>query len=218
MQCAVSHPNGLIPEQRVSRALEATSVREPRPMVAPELPPAAAHWLDDQALARLAPAAVLVPIVQRPAEGAGVVLTVRSTALRKHAGQVSFPGGRRDAPDAGPVENALREADEEIGLDPRRVTVAGYLDDYPTITGFRVTPVVGFVAPPVVLCVDGVEATDHFEVPLAYLLDPTNYRRRWFQRDGVDVPVYEVPYGERVIWGATAGMLHDLASRCRALA
>lgn len=146
-----------------------------------------------------------------------MLLTVRARQLRNHAGQISFPGGRRDAEDADVDANALREAHEEVGLDPAHVTVVGYLDDYPTITGFRVTPVVGLIDARTPLAPDGVEVASFFEVPLAFLLDPANYQRHWFRRDGLDLPFYAVPYGERFIWGATAGMLYELAQRCAAV-
>lgn len=165
--------------------------------------------------AGLVPSAVLVPVIRRP-RGPRVLLTLRANSLRNHAGQISFPGGRRDPEDAGPVANALREAREEVALDPAHVAVIGFLDDYPTVTGYRVTPVVALVDDAAQVAADGVEVVDTFEVPLDFLLDSGNYQRRWFDRAGMRLPFYAVPHGERLIWGATAGMLHELSRRFRA--
>ncbi len=155
---------------------------------------------------RIIPAAVLVPLVERPS-GLTVLLTVRSEALKHHAGQVSFPGGRLDPDDAGPREAALREATEEIGLPPGNVEVAGYLQNYLTITGYSVTPVVGFVDPAFDLALDPTEVSDAFEVPLDYLFAPGNMQRRYKRYLGVRLPYFEIPWGHYRIWGATAAML-----------
>lgn len=166
-------------------------------------------------LSALAPAAVLVPVFERP-QGLHVLFTVRADGLRNHAGQISFPGGRRDPTDSGPVDNALRESREEVGLDAAHVDVVGFLDDYPTVTGFKVTPVVGLVSPAARVTADGVEVVDMFEVPLAYLLDRRNYQRHWLEQGGLRLPYYAVIHGERFIWGATAGMLRNLTDRVEA--
>ena len=160
------------------------------------------------------PAAVLMPLVERPE--LSVLLTQRATELRNHAGQISFPGGRIEGGDAGPREAALREAHEEIGLDERFVSVVGYLPDHVVMTGFRVTPVVAFVRPGFELLLDAREVTDTFEVPLDYVFDPANHQLR-LRRSGFtgeEVEFCDIPYGERNIWGATAGMLLTLYRLC----
>lgn len=158
---------------------------------------------------RMTPAAVLVAVVDRP-EGLTVLLTQRAENLKHHPGQISFPGGRIEDDDASVAAAAMREAQEEIGLEPQFVEVTGYLDNYLTITGYTVTPVVGIVQPGFQLVPDQVEATEAFEVPLEFLMDPKNHVRR--QRTVFDraVAVYEIRYGERNIWGATAGMLINM--------
>lgn len=195
--------------ERLRRGLETTSGQAPRPLVSLGLPSAIEHMLDDRVLAGLRPAAVLVPVIAHEGDPQ-VLFTVRTRHMRKHAGQISFPGGSADSGDSGPVDTALRESEEEIALERGRVRILGYLDDYPTITGFRVTPVVGLVEPGARTRPDGVEVEEVFEVPLHFVLDPENYRRRHLLRDGVKLPYWGLPYGERFIWGATAGMLRDL--------
>ncbi|MEE8157539.1 MAG: CoA pyrophosphatase [Gammaproteobacteria bacterium] len=160
------------------------------------------------------PAAVLVPLVERSA-GLTVLLTVRALDLPEHPGQISFPGGRVEPGDAGPSDTALRETEEEIGLQRHFVTIAGYLDNYPTITGYAVTPVVGFVRTGFTLVPDQVEVSNVFEVPLDYVLDPANHRRRQDVLSGAPVTYYEILYNERRIWGATAGMLVSLYQRLK---
>jgi 8-oxo-dGTP pyrophosphatase MutT (NUDIX family) len=159
------------------------------------------------------PAAVLVPLVQRPE--LTVLLTQRATRLRSHAGQVSFPGGRIEAADGSPRAAALREAHEEIGLEERFVSVIGYLPDHIVMTGFRVTPVVAFVQPGFTLTPDVREVEDTFEVPVSYIFDPANYRvRRRSGFTGEEVEFYDLPWQGRDIWGATAGMLMTLYREC----
>jgi 8-oxo-dGTP pyrophosphatase MutT (NUDIX family) len=158
------------------------------------------------------PAAVLVPIVDRP-EGLTVLLTQRTDHLADHAGQISFPGGRIEPEDATPEDAALREAREEIGLDARHVHVIGRLDLYRTTTGFEVVPVVGLIHPAMTLRPDPREVADVFEVPLDFLIDPANRERRSREWRGATRSFYVMPYLGRHIWGATAGMLVDLAER-----
>lgn len=154
-------------------------------------------------------AAVLIPIVDRPG-GMTVLLTQRTEHLDDHAGQVSFPGGRVEAEDAGPVATALRETEEEIGLAASHVEIVGQLDDYVIRTGFLVTPVVGLVAPPFTLELDEFEVAEVFELPLAFVLDPANHQRRSRVWNGAERFFYVLPFEDRYVWGATAGMLVNL--------
>ena len=154
-------------------------------------------------------AAVLVPIVNQPG-GPTLMLTQRTAHLHDHAGQISFPGGRVDKGDADRVATALREAEEETGLSRSRVEIIGRLPDYDIPTGFRVTPVVGWVEPPFEIRPDPFEVADVFEVPLGFFLDPANHQRHSDMKDGRIRYYYSMPYGERNIWGATAGILYSL--------
>lgn len=155
---------------------------------------------------RATPAAVLVPLVNRD-EGLTVLLTQRSPDLADHPGQISFPGGRMDPGDADLGATALREAQEEVGLHGSRVSLLGELASYDTVTGYRVTPVVGWVEPPFSIAPDPVEVADVFEVPLAFLLDPAHQQRHFRMQGLVRRDFWAIPYGERYIWGATAAML-----------
>lgn len=157
----------------------------------------------------LTPASVLFPIVLRPGEPT-VLLTQRTAHLKDHPGQISFPGGRAEPDDPSPAHTALREAEEEIGLLPAHVEIAGYLPEYLTSTGFRVTPVVAVVTPPFALRPDAFEVAEVFEVPLAFLLDPANHKRHSLHYRGQLRHYYAMPYGDYFIWGATAGMIMSL--------
>jgi 8-oxo-dGTP pyrophosphatase MutT (NUDIX family) len=189
-------------------------------------PPAQQDWLA-RALARPAPAsarnlsdgfrlpgregeptraAVLVPLVNRP-DGLHVLLTERSADLPDHPGQISFPGGRVEPDDASLAAAALREAAEEVGLAHERVAILGQLAEYETVTGYRVTPVVGWVEPPFTLTPDPIEVADVFEVPLHFLLDPANQQRHYRMLGTLRRDYWAIPYRERYIWGATAAML-----------
>ena len=154
-------------------------------------------------------ASVLVPIVARPDE-LTMLLTRRTAHLKNHSGQIAFPGGGAEAGDASTEATALHEAREEIGLDPARVELLGRLSDYHTRTDYRVTPVVGLVAPPFELSLDAHEVDAAFEVPLSFLLDPANHLRHQREFQGRMVPFYAIPYRDHYIWGATAGMLINL--------
>ena len=152
------------------------------------------------------PAAVLLLVVNHPA-GHTVVFTQRTAHLADHAGQISFPGGRCDADDRTPERTALREAEEEIGLSPAQVEVLGRMPDYHTGTGYRVTPIVGWAEGPLAYRPDPHEVDEVFEVPLAFLLDPRNHRQETAFQRGRLRSYWAMPFGERYIWGATAGML-----------
>lgn len=157
------------------------------------------------------PAAVLVPLVQRPGSMT-VLLTQRTAHLAHHPGQISFPGGRLEDGDNGDaIAAALRETEEEIGLARRHVTILGRLDDYVTGTGFLITPMVGVVDPPFDLTPDPFEVAEVFEVPLDFLLDPQNHKLNRVVVEGRRRPFWSMTWDERVIWGATAGMLVNLA-------
>jgi 8-oxo-dGTP pyrophosphatase MutT (NUDIX family) len=159
--------------------------------------------------AALTAAAVLVPIVVH-VSGLTVVFTKRTSHLKAHSGQVSFPGGRAEPHDPTPEFTALRETEEEIGLAMDRIEVLARLPEYHTRTGFRVTPVVGLLTPPLELAPDPREVEEVFEVPLAFLLDPANHRRETRELQGRTVGYYAMHYEGRMIWGATAGMIVNL--------
>ncbi|PWF46008.1 CoA pyrophosphatase [Massilia glaciei] len=162
------------------------------------------------------PAAVLIPLVQR-AHGLTMLLTQRTAHLTDHAGQISFPGGRAEACDASPIETALRETEEEIGLDRRHVDILGVLPEYMTGTGYSVTPVVALVTPPFTLLPDPNEVDEIFEVPLEFLMDGMHHQRLSFALpEGTRRSFYAMPYERFYIWGATAGMLRNLFHLLRA--
>lgn len=160
----------------------------------------------------LTPAAVLVAVTDRPEPG--VILTRRTETLRRHAGQVSFPGGRID-PGEDAIAAALREAEEEIALPSDRVELVGPADRYVTVTGFQVTPVIGVVPPDLPLTPSAAEVADWFEAPLDFLLDPANHLEREVDWQGRRRRYYEILWNERRIWGATAAMIVNLARRLR---
>jgi len=157
------------------------------------------------------PAAVLIPVVDRPQPT--VLLTQRSAHLNDHAGQISFPGGKIDATDASPLDTALREAEEEIGLSREFVDPIGYLDLYGTSFGFRILPTLARVRPEFDLRINKSEVDDAFEVPLAFLMDPANHQVHSREFRGMARSFYAMPFAERYIWGATAGILRDLYER-----
>ncbi len=155
------------------------------------------------------PAAVLVPVVNRSA-GPTLMFTQRTSHLHDHAGQISFPGGRVEATDSDREATALREAEEETGLERSRIEILGRLPEYDIMTGFRVTPVVGWVEPPFELRPDPFEVEKVFEVPLEFFLDPGNHEAHSREVNGMVRHYYAMPYGEHYIWGATAGMVRML--------
>lgn len=157
------------------------------------------------------PAAVLVPVVDHAQPT--VLLTLRTAALPSHAGQIAFPGGKIEPGDATPLAAALREAHEEIGLDRHLVEPIGYLDLYLTFSGFRILPAVARIDPRFKFTLNRTEVEDAFEVPLAFLMDAQNHALHSRDWKGVVRRYYAMPFGERYIWGVTAGILRNLYER-----
>jgi 8-oxo-dGTP pyrophosphatase MutT (NUDIX family) len=157
------------------------------------------------------PAAVLVPIVDRSEPT--VLLTLRTADLASHAGQIAFPGGRIEPDDASPVAAAMREAREEIGLASALIEPIGYLDLYLTFSGFRILPTVARVKPDFSLTISPAEVVETFEVPLAFLMTPANHQRKTRDWKGIARDYYAIPFGDRYIWGITAGILRNLYER-----
>jgi 8-oxo-dGTP pyrophosphatase MutT (NUDIX family) len=157
------------------------------------------------------PAAVLVPVVARPEPT--ILLTRRSSALPEHSGQIAFPGGKIDAGDATPIATALREAEEEIGLAASHVAPLGFLDTYLSRTGYQILPVVAVVTPPFELSLNPHEVEAAFEVPLAFLMEPSHHQRHRRFWKGRERTYYAMPYGDHYIWGVTAGILRNLWER-----
>jgi 8-oxo-dGTP pyrophosphatase MutT (NUDIX family) len=189
----------------ISRERIRASLARPAPSRLPE----DAHIQELPAGSRITEAAVLVPLVAR-GEALHVLLTQRTPHLLDHAGQISFPGGRVEESDASRIETALREAEEEIGLARARVEVLGMLPDYTIASGFRVTPVVGWIEPPFDLRLDAFEVAEAFEAPLSFFLDPSNLQRRDYHFNGRHRHYLALDYAGRYVWGATAGMLYSL--------
>jgi 8-oxo-dGTP pyrophosphatase MutT (NUDIX family) len=157
------------------------------------------------------PAAVLIPVVDHPQPT--VLLTQRAAHLNDHAGQISFPGGKIDATDASPLDAALREAEEEIGLGREFIDAVGYLDLYGTAFGFRILPTVARIRPGFRLRINEDEVDDVFEVPLSFLMNPANHQIHAKEFRGIERSYYAMPFAERYIWGATAGILRVLYER-----
>ncbi len=187
-------------------------MRADREFIRSRLLPIEAYRPPERVSAEHAPAAVLAGLIDRP-EGFSVLLTLRTAHLRRHAGQIALPGGRAD-PGELPWETALREAWEEVGLDPGRVEIAGLSDPFWSRTGYLITPVVGFVEPDVVLKPNPDEVADVFEVPFAFLMDAGNHQTLLRELpDGSVHEVWAMPYQDRHIWGVTAMLLRDLYTR-----
>ncbi|MBP1179066.1 CoA pyrophosphatase [Methylobacterium sp. PvR107] len=200
----------------LARAASGLSPHPPGPDD-PTSNPRGDHCLDPDGAAVIPPpphrrAAVLVPVVFRAA-GPNLVLTQRAANLRDHSGQVALPGGKIDPTDPGPADAALREAFEEIGLPPESVRLLGYIDPYLSGTGFLVTPVIGLVSETATFRPNPSEVADVFEVPLSVLMDRERYRLRSREWQGRTRWFYALPFGERLIWGVTAGILNNLRER-----
>ena len=199
------------------RARARLSFEIPAGLTDPSLIPLSGDQGTDRMLSILArekpirPAAVLIPVVDHPEPT--VLLTQRSAHLNEHAGQISFPGGKIDATDASPLQAALREAKEEVGLASELIDPIGYLDLYGTSFGFRILPTVARVRPGFTLHINAAEVDEVFEVPLAFLMNPANHQLQSKEFRGVERFFYAMPYGERYIWGATAGILRVLYER-----
>ena len=199
-------PEGLFPLTR-------KSIAEGLARPAPDREPNDLHAITLKEGQRVTEAAVLVPLVNRPGE-VRLLLTQRTAHLDDHAGQISFPGGRVEAGDSSREETALRETEEEVGLPRAAVTVLGRLPNYEIPSGFRITPVVGWIEPPFTVKPDPFEVAGVFEAPLEHFLDAARYQRRQFHFRGRHRHYLAIPYEGRYIWGATAGMLYNL---CRML-
>jgi 8-oxo-dGTP pyrophosphatase MutT (NUDIX family) len=189
----------------------------PRGLIDPNIIPRSGDPGTDRMLEIIAheqpvrPAAVLIPVVDHTQPT--VLLTQRAAHLNDHAGQIAFPGGKIDATDASPLETALREAEEEIGLSREFIDPIGYLDLYGTGFGFRILPTVARVKPGFKLRINASEVDDAFEVPLAFLMDPVNHQVHNKEFRGMERSYYAMPFAERYIWGATAGILRVLYER-----
>lgn len=200
--------------ERLRRLIE-ERLQDTRPAVDPRMAyPAGITPETDQAIREFFPAtpvaaAVLVPIVDHPS-ALTVLMTERASHLKHHPGQISFPGGRIEPTDAGPLEAALRETEEEIGLPREHVRFVGYLDPHLVLTGYWITPVVAFVQPGFTLRLDAREVASTFEVPLEHILDTANHRSRERMLGSTPIRVHDIPFGEHNIWGATAGILMAL--------
>jgi 8-oxo-dGTP pyrophosphatase MutT (NUDIX family) len=202
------------------RARERLRFEVPPGLVDPAIVPKSGDFGTDRMLEIIAreqpvrPAAVLIPVVEH--REPTVLLTQRSAHLNDHAGQIAFPGGKIDVTDATPLDTALREAEEEIGLSRAFIDPIGYLDLYGTGLGFRILPTVARVRPGFELRINASEVDDAFEVPLAFLMNPANHQVHSKEFRGMERSFYAMPYAERYIWGATAGILRVLYERiCR---
>ncbi len=192
-------------KERIVRCLHGIApAADPAAVALDKMPRDVARGLFDKPLIS---AAVLVPIVLHPDEMT-ILLTRRTDHLKDHPGQIGFPGGRVEPGDDGPMQTALREAHEEIGLSEDQVQVIGYLEPHAVVTGFAVTPIVGFIEPAIDRKLDKFEVAEAFEVPLAFFLDDANLRRSVRRYREVEVPLFEYQYEDRRIWGATAQMIH----------
>jgi 8-oxo-dGTP pyrophosphatase MutT (NUDIX family) len=203
--------------QFFSRVRERLTLEEPEGLTDPNVIPRRGDHDADPVMEKIAavrpirPAAVLVPVVDHPEPT--VLLTQRAAHLPDHPGQISFPGGKIDKTDADPCDSALREAEEEIGLDRAQVEPLGYLDLYMTTLGYRIVPLIARVKPGFLLTLNASEVDAAFEVPLAFLMDQANIQRHAREWQGMTRHYYAITFGERYIWGVTAGILRNLHDR-----
>jgi 8-oxo-dGTP pyrophosphatase MutT (NUDIX family) len=211
------NPRSVLGQDFFDRAQERLTLDVPPGLTDPNVTPERGDHDADPVMRAIAevrpirPAAVLVPIVDRPEPT--VLLTQRTTELSSHAGQIAFPGGKIDPTDASPLAAALREAREEIGLDRRLVHPIGYLDLYMTTLGYRIVPTVARVDPHFELALNVAEVHDTFEVPLSFLMQPINHQRHSREWNGMVRHFYAIPFADRYIWGVTAGILRNLHDR-----
>jgi 8-oxo-dGTP pyrophosphatase MutT (NUDIX family) len=211
------NPRSVLGQDFFDRAQERLTLAVPPGLTDPNVTPERGDHDADPVMRAIAevrpirPAAVLVPIVDRPEPT--VLLTQRTTELSSHAGQIAFPGGKIDPTDASPLAAALREAREEIGLDRRLVHPIGYLDLYMTTLGYRIVPTVARVDPHFELALNAAEVHDTFEVPLSFLMQPVNHQRHSREWNGMVRHFYAIAFADRYIWGVTAGILRNLHDR-----
>lgn len=200
-----------------ARVRERLDLETPTGLTDPDVTPKRGDHDADPVMAKIAqvrpirPAAVLVPIVDHPEPT--VLLTQRAQHLPDHPGQISFPGGKIDKSDESPLHSALREAEEEVGLDRAHVEPLGYLDLYMTTLGYRIVPVIARVKPGFALTLNQSEVDNVFEVPLSYVMDIANMQRHSRDWQGLTRHFYAITFGERYIWGVTAGILRNLYDR-----
>jgi 8-oxo-dGTP pyrophosphatase MutT (NUDIX family) len=212
-----TEPAAISPAEFFDRARARLRFDIPAGLTDPSAVPASGDQGTDRMLQILAreqpirPAAVLIPVIDHPQPT--VLLTQRAEHLNDHAGQISFPGGKIEATDASPLDAALREAEEEVGLVREFVEPIGYLDLYGTSFGFRILPTVARVRPGFKLTISHAEVDDAFEVPLAFLMDPANHQVHSKEFRGIERSYYAMPFADRYIWGATAGILRVLYER-----
>lgn len=217
MVSTASENRSLLAQDFFDRARERLTLDVPAGLSDPNVTPARGDHDADPVMRAIAavrpirPAAVLVPIVDRPEPT--VLLTQRTTELSSHAGQIAFPGGKIDPTDESPLAAALREAREEIGLEPRLVHPIGYLDLYLTTLGYRIVPTVARIEPDFKLALNAAEVHDTFEVPLCFLMQPINHQRHSREWNGMVRHFYAIPFADRYIWGVTAGILRNLHDR-----
>jgi 8-oxo-dGTP pyrophosphatase MutT (NUDIX family) len=206
-------PGSLTPELFRARAQEVLHIEPPgKDAPGPSDDDLNPEMSKEFPLSRLRPAAVIIPVVA--AVPLRVILTLRTAHLSSHAGQIAFPGGKLD-PGESVLQTATREAEEEIGLEARFIEPLGYLDLYRTRTGFSVSPLVALIAPEFSIRANPHEVDDVFEVPLAFLLNEANHRTHHLSHKGKTRKYYAIPYGERYIWGATAGIIRNLHERLK---
>ncbi|WP_423864143.1 CoA pyrophosphatase [Bradyrhizobium sp.] len=212
-----TEPAAISPAEFFERSRARLRFDVPPGLVDPDIIPSSGDYGTDRMLQIISreqpirPAAVLIPVVDHPQPT--VLLTLRAAHLNDHAGQISFPGGKIDATDASPLDAALREAWEEVGLTRDFIDPIGYLDLYGTSFGFRILPTVARVKPGFKLRISAAEVDDAFEVPLAFLMNPANHQVHAKEFRGMERSYYAMPFGERYIWGATAGILRVLYQR-----